>query len=853
MVDRRSAARTLDQVTGKPEILAAREELTTLDKLSQALVSIISDLLRLRPQFDRKSSTADFALHEVRYSSLKGYQELADHCYGRTVLGKEVDDDGLVKGQFTYRITQANVGYVDNGCYVLARNSPIASKLVTANPGDESEVAVPKGTRILTTDEVRTFEGPVSLRSPSRQPNFRSMAVQSTGGTKPLIIQDLRAFINALTAESSNYADILDTEAVPTTPHVGPTEAVGDAVDHDPTWLQSWRDVYLSDSETSSLSHQFFTRTTRAQEVGLSNPFGLTFVEGIAGAGKTSVALGRLKFFANFATGEQREHYGLQNAPANDFSPIGMVGFVLSHSLKRYLKETAAALELTGFPIRDFQEFRIDLSNQFGLTQRFKLNKADAPSCRTKLAWLLAIDTAMARAAGIRLQEIASSEQDAPVAVKDTVLRIGAELARSQLDADLAKFHLSGLARRVAADVMNAEFRTREVSIRERMSREPSRNIRVDLEAAMNRLQQERERQALSLLTRRLLGALAAHDLIAPAIQLQEFPTLVHQAFGNPIEAGAARELDNAIDSIRTLIASPNGEGHRRLTNADLVILITSAAMIADEFEYLDAPAHLYQVRQNTAVFIDEVQDFTEVEVLLMGMTATSKYHQVTLSGDRRQRLQSMGAEQYQALFPSIPKLRQNAPIFLDRNFRQRKELAALSAGVRFVLQGDTRVAFDSDDAIPAASVYRFSSQATMARLVLERIRTVNPYATVAVIAPSSEDARHWYDLLHEDLAAYHRPALLSHRDDLTRRHDIHFTDVRETKGLEFDVVVIPDLSSFHLETVIGRNQLYVAISRPKHALLMGCSEGGFSREELKKLIASGLISPAQIPSSLTH
>ncbi len=850
MVDRHSAARTLSQVAEKPEIVAAREELATLDKLSQALVSIISDLLRQRPQFDRKSSTADFALHEVRYSSLKGYQELADHCYGRTVLGKEIDDDGRVKSQFTYRITQANVGYVDNGCYVLARNSPIASKLVISNPGDESEVNVPKGTRILTTDEVRTFDGPVSLRSPSRQPNFRSMAIQLAGDDKQLTVQNLRAFINALTAEPIEEADTLDADAGAAA-HAA-NEAVSQAAYHDPTWLRTWRGVYLSDSETSSLSHQFFTRTTPAQEAGLSNPFGLTFVEGIAGAGKTSVALGRLKFFANFATGEQREHYGLQNAPANDFSPIGMVGFVLSHSLKRYLKETAAALELTGFPIRDFQEFRTDLSNQFGLTQRFKRSKNDAPPRRTQLPWLLAIDTAMARAAGIKLQEIISKEQDVPIAVKDVVLRIGSELAKSQLDSTQTRFHLSGLARRVTNDVMGVEFRMREMAIRERMNREQSRNVRVDLDAALNRLHQEQERQTLSSLARRLLGALAAYDLIAPAIQLPEFPALVRQAFGNPGEIGVSGELDNSIDSIRALVANADA-GHRSLTDADLVMLITSAAMIADQFEYADAPAHLYKIRSNTAVFIDEVQDFTEIEVMLMGMTATSKYHQVTLSGDRRQRLQSAGAEEYQRLFPSVPTLHQNSPIFLDRNFRQRKELAALSSGIRFVLQGDTRVEFDLDDAIAPALVYEFNSPTKMARLILERILTVDPYATIAVIAPSTEDARCWYDLLHEDLAAYHRPALLSHRDDLTRRHDIHFTDARETKGLEFDVVVIPDLSSFHLETVIGRNQLYVAISRPKHGLLMGCSESAPSGEELKKLIASDLIRPVQIPSSLTQ
>src|SRR4051794_8526786 len=130
--------------------------------------------------------------------------------------------------------------------------------------------------------------------------------------------------------------------------------------------------MYLGDSETSSLGHQFFTRTTLKQENALNNPRGLSVVEGVAGSGKTSIALGRLKFFANFGTGEEREHYGLRNARLADFSPNNMIGFVLSHSLKRYLKETATALGLEQLPIRDFQDFRFDLSNRFGLTKKFK-------------------------------------------------------------------------------------------------------------------------------------------------------------------------------------------------------------------------------------------------------------------------------------------------------------------------------------------------------------------------------------------------------------------------------------------------------------------------------------------------
>ena len=156
------------------------------------------------------------------------------------------------------------------------------------------------------------------------------------------------------------------------------------------------------------------TRTTIDQERVLYNPRGLTFVEGIAGAGKTSVALGRLKFFANFSTGAEREYYGLQNAADKDFSPVGMMGFVLSHSLKRYLEQTANALELEHLPIRDFEEFRNDLASCFGIANRFKKRKGDTSTFRSRVNWLRALDVAMARTAGVRLRENLTKAKDVP-------------------------------------------------------------------------------------------------------------------------------------------------------------------------------------------------------------------------------------------------------------------------------------------------------------------------------------------------------------------------------------------------------------------------------------------------------
>jgi hypothetical protein len=839
----------------KAEVAAAREELSVLDRLSLKLLSKISELASRRPSFDRRTTVADISVHESQRALLKGYEELAHHCYGRTVTGKEIDEREVERGRFTYRITQVNVGYPDDGCGIIARNSPLASKLVTAQPGEESEVPVRERVRYLITDEVRTFDGPSSLLSPSQKPNFQTMALRRERLRRPVVVENLRAFIQRLggLAPDEIPAPKLGPAATPdtSTPPVG--LPAGDAGFHrDSTWLEDWAGIHFGDSENFFLSHQFFTRTSLDQENALTNPRGITFVEGVGGSGKTSVALGRLKFFANFSTGEYLENYGLQGAPVNDFSPVGMVGFVLNHSLKRYLKETAIALGLERLPIRDFEEFRTDLSNQLGLAQRFKRRKTEAPPVRTTVAWLRALDAAMARAAASMLRDTLVEFQGVHPSVQQAVLKFVDNLSQADPVSDRAAFHLSGLADRLVAGISDAEQKVEEAVIHERHHR-----VRADLEASLRRLHDDARRGILSTFVRRLLARLTAHDLIAPAVQLDEFVSLVQRAFGSAIDSSLKQKLGDAVRTLREHLSDQDSDGRRSLTNSDLVALSALAGMIADGFErsdlYVAELGHLYQMRRNNAVFIDEVQDFTEIQIFLMGMTARSTYHQITLSGDRFQRLQSEGAETYQRLFPAVPRNRHNRSVFLDHNFRQADTLAALSAGFRSIVQGDARVEVDFDDSALPAMVHTFKSRERMAQLMLRRILSIASGATIAVITPTRADAELWYGLLEDDLAAYHRPALLSYRDDLTRRFHIHFTEARETKGLEFNAVIVPDLGAFSLHTPIGRNEAYVAISRPRHALLIGCNENSIDRPEIKKLIQHKLIRAAEVPGALAH
>ena len=810
----------------EPEQLpAARQELDVLDKLSQGLSAQIADLSRT-PQSLGQIDNTELALIENRYSQLKAYEELAHTCYGRTVIGTEVDETERPKNSFVYRITQANVGFADKNCFVLARNTPLATQLVTAQPGDERDVATRGGDRYLNVSEVRTFEGPVSLRSPSQEPNFRSMAIRMIGSKRAVVVEDLRSFVRRIPAPPEREIEL-------------PSRQIDERfTDKDLTWLFSWSGISLADSDEQSLSHQFFTRTTVDQERALNNPRGLTFVEGVAGAGKTSVALGRLKFFSNFATGVEREYYGLQNASEKDFSPVGMVGFVLSHSLKRYLKETASELGLEHLPIRDFEEFRADLSDRFGIASRFRKKKGESSSVRSRINWLRALDVKMAHVAGVRLRENLAQAKDIPKRVVDEVSRIAAELLRSEHQPNSKTFHLSGLAIRIVEAVAEAELREQEeitsqsFQVLEKANNERRRREELALEREMRRIQQQSERKIVSPLGRSLLSGLTSHELFLSALISETFPALAREAFGSAV---SVQDLDKAIAEIRSLINDE--QGRPALKEADLVALVIFAAMIADGFDYTEqngSLGYLHQVRRNTAVFIDEVQDFTEIEILLMGMTATNAYHQITLSGDRCQQLHSDGAQTFDSLFPWVPRSRQNGTIFLDQNFRQRPELAALSAGFRSLILEDKRVDFRAEETSGPATVYRYDGQDHLAEFVLKRIRSLSHHATVAVVTATVTEAQSWYDLLNEELGAYHRSALMSRRDDLTKRVNIHFTEVRETKGLEFDVIIVPNLGSFELGCAIGNNQAYVAISRAKHALMIGCAINHADKPKIK-------------------
>jgi DNA helicase II / ATP-dependent DNA helicase PcrA len=216
-------------------------------------------------------------------------------------------------------------------------------------------------------------------------------------------------------------------------------------------------------------------------------------------------------------------------------------------------------------------------------------------------------------------------------------------------------------------------------------------------------------------------------------------------------------------------------------------------------------------------LMVDEVQDFAPLELAVL-LESTSKERSITLAGDTAQAIAPEHG------FSSWTDMLDDLGIPHDRveplrvSYRSTREIVDCALHVLGPLSGDVRPVAPRAGAPVESFGFASAGEASefLAHALKELVRA-EPLASVALIARHPEQARLYY----EALSAAEVPSLrLVAAQDFPFRPGIDVTDVRQTKGLEFDIVVLLETTeSSYADDEHARRLLHVAMTRAAHQL----------------------------------
>jgi DNA helicase-2/ATP-dependent DNA helicase PcrA len=219
-------------------------------------------------------------------------------------------------------------------------------------------------------------------------------------------------------------------------------------------------------------------------------------------------------------------------------------------------------------------------------------------------------------------------------------------------------------------------------------------------------------------------------------------------------------------------------------------------------------------------MFVDEVQDASPVELKVL-LESTTKEKNITLAGDTAQRMLDDEVEHvafdWDRLLTEleVPHTKLEP---LRVSYRSTAEITSFARSVLGPFAHEAEPIATRHG--PAVEHFAFSSTGEAVVFLADALRQLaaeEPLASVALVARFPQQAAVYYD----GLARAEVPNVRLITDlDFTWSSGVDVTDVRQTKGLEFDEVVLIDTNATsYPDTARARNTLYVGATRAAHQL----------------------------------
>jgi DNA helicase-2/ATP-dependent DNA helicase PcrA len=220
-------------------------------------------------------------------------------------------------------------------------------------------------------------------------------------------------------------------------------------------------------------------------------------------------------------------------------------------------------------------------------------------------------------------------------------------------------------------------------------------------------------------------------------------------------------------------------------------------------------------------LFVDEVQDASPVELSVL-LDLTGQERNVTLAGDVAQRM--LDAEEEHAEFDWAALLKElgmpHAAIEpLQVSYRSTAEITSFARKVLGPLAHDAEPIATRRG--PPVELFTFAGVGEAVAFLADALRDLTrdePYANVALVARFPQQAEAYFDgLSRAEVPRVRRVA----QQDFTWEPGVDVTDVRQTKGLEFDEVILLDTTatSYPRSSPHARHAMYVGATRAAHQL----------------------------------
>lgn len=217
-------------------------------------------------------------------------------------------------------------------------------------------------------------------------------------------------------------------------------------------------------------------------------------------------------------------------------------------------------------------------------------------------------------------------------------------------------------------------------------------------------------------------------------------------------------------------------------------------------------------------VAVDEVQDFSPLEVRVL-IGCLDERRSITLAGDTQQHvMQDAGFTSWAAFFAHLG-LEGTDVSTLRVAYRSCRPIVEFALAVLGDLAEDEEPPLVTRDG-PPVELFRFTDHGAAVAFLGDALKDLlrdEPLASVAVLAPAPEVTA----VYHEGLQRAEVPRLrrvVSH--DFTFAPGVEVTEVANVKGLEFDYVVLVEVSAQQWPDVpSARRVLHVGATRAVHQL----------------------------------